>query len=548
MTTITATETTVTDIHGKLYPTTVHRIVKPTSVAEIAAAICTAADEGRAVSIAGGRHAMGGQQFGAGTVLLDMTAMNRIIALDRERGVVEVEAGIQWPELIGGLAAMQTGEPEPWGIIQKQTGADRLSLGGALSANVHGRGLTLGPIIADVVSFTLVDADGRVHTCSRDENGELFRLAIGGYGLFGVIATVRLRLAKRSKVERVVRVIDVDALMPAFAERIADGFTYGDFQFAIDPAGEDFLRTVSSPATARSTRHPDPARPARALHARIGASCSSMGHVDKRRAVDAYKAHYLATSGQIYWSDTHQMSEYLDDYHLALDHHMGAPAPATEVITEIYVPRNDLARFFADVRADFLANAVDVIYGTVRLIERDEESFLAWAREPWACVIFNLHTVHTPEGIAKAGDDVPPADRSRDPLRRQLLPDLPPLRDPGAGGDVLPAVPRIPPPQTPLRPRGALPERLVPPPTRACSRMGKPHWNHTGLGERCLDSARHDSWLWSGRIHNDGHPERRPQPESRDLSLDANRLTKATVLSPGGTSEIQPWISNPGRG
>ena len=53
----------------------------------------------------------------------------------------------------------------------------------------------------------------------------------------------------------------------------------------------------------------------------------------------------------------------------------------------------------AQVADDFRANAVDVIYGTVRLIERDEDSFLAWAREPWACVIFNLHTVHTPEGL-----------------------------------------------------------------------------------------------------------------------------------------------------
>lgn len=46
---------------------------------------------------------------------------------------------------------------------------------------------------------------------------------------------------------------------------------------------------------------------------------------------------------------------------------------------------------------------VPVIYGTVRLIERDDETFLAWAREPWACIIFNLHVEHTPAGIAAAG-------------------------------------------------------------------------------------------------------------------------------------------------
>ena len=56
----------------------------------------------------------------------------------------------------------------------------------------------------------------------------------------------------------------------------------------------------------------------------------------------------------------------------------------------------------AAVSEDFKKHDVDVIYGTIRLIERDDESFLAWARESWACVIFNLHTVHTREGIAKS--------------------------------------------------------------------------------------------------------------------------------------------------
>jgi hypothetical protein len=58
----------------------------------------------------------------------------------------------------------------------------------------------------------------------------------------------------------------------------------------------------------------------------------------------------------------------------------------------------------AEVAADFRANRTPVIYGTVRLIERDDETVLAWAREPWACVVFNLHVDHTPVGIARAAD------------------------------------------------------------------------------------------------------------------------------------------------
>jgi len=74
------------------------------------------------------------------------------------------------------------------------------------------------------------------------------------------------------------------------------------------------------------------------------------------------------------------------------------------MITEIYVPRKELPDFLDEVREDFRGNKVDLIYGTIRLIERDDESFLAWARDPYACVIFNLHVVHTPEGKARAAE------------------------------------------------------------------------------------------------------------------------------------------------
>ena len=40
----------------------------------------------------------------------------------------------------------------------------------------------------------------------------------------------------------------------------------------------------------------------------------------------------------------------------------------------------------------------------MRLIERDEETFLAWARERSACIIFNLHVDHTPAALERAAD------------------------------------------------------------------------------------------------------------------------------------------------
>ncbi len=75
------------------------------------------------------------------------------------------------------------------------------------------------------------------------------------------------------------------------------------------------------------------------------------------------------------------------------------------MITEIYVPLASLPDFLERVRKDFRENEVELIYGTIRLIKRDDESFLAWAREDFACVIFNLHVEHSVDELEKAKID-----------------------------------------------------------------------------------------------------------------------------------------------
>ena len=395
----------VNDIHSRLNATTVARVVSVSTEADVAAAITTARQAGMPICVAGGRHAMGGQQFASGGVLLDMRTMRKILSLDSERGIVEVEAGIQWPELIEGLLSMQSGQPQPWTIVQKQTGADRLTIGGGLSANIHGRGLTLKPIIGEVESFSLIDSNGSSRNCTRHENSELFRLAIGGYGLFGVITRVKLRLMRRTKIERVVKLMDVAEVMPAFDERIAQGFIYGDCQFSTDTASDTFLKTgvfacyrpLPNDAEMPSTEKELGEDQWRALY--------FLSHTDPRRTYEIYTSYYLGTNGQRYWSDTSQFSVYLDDYHEELDRITKAAHPGSEMITELYVPRPALAAFLASVRSDFRQHGVQLIYGTIRLIERDDESVLAWAREPWACTVMNLHVDHSAQGIEKASND-----------------------------------------------------------------------------------------------------------------------------------------------
>lgn len=327
-----------------------------------------------------------------------------MLGFSQERGHLEVEAGIEWPALIAQCHELQRGGAAPgWGIAQKQTGADRLTLGGTASANAHGRGLTLKPFVGDVEALQVVDANGDLRLCSRAENPELFRLIVGGYGLFGIISSVTLRLAPRRKLERVVEVVTAEILATRFEQRIADGFLYGDFQFVIDPRAEDFLRRgvfscyrpVANATPMLATQ--------RELSDDDWKELLYLAHVDKNAAFERYSSYYLTTSGQLYWSDTHQLSPYFDGYHRAIEKRLHTPE-GSEVITELYVPRPRLGDFLAAAAGSLREHGDEVVYGTVRLIERDDETLLAWARERYACIVLNLHVVHSEEGRRRAGE------------------------------------------------------------------------------------------------------------------------------------------------
>jgi FAD/FMN-containing dehydrogenase len=389
----------VNDIHSQLNRTRVDQILKPSSVKELQTAVRSARVEGKAISVAGGRHAMGGQQFGTDTILIDSGMLNQIINFDRNRGTIEVGAGIQWPELIKAYLKMQPETGQQWGIAQKQTGADRISIGGTIACNAHGRGLTRKPFIADVESFTLIDSDGDAKVCSRRENSDLFKLVIGGYGLFGLVSSVVLRLVPRRKVQRVVELRNTDGLIAAFRDRIAAGFSYGDFQFSVDQSSEDFLRKgVFSCYRDVPADTPMPENH-KELSDENWRTLLYLAHTDKGKAFETYANYYLSTNGQLYWSDTHQLSIYPVNYHQEIDRKLHSAQHATEIITEVNVPREMLKGFLDEVREDFRKNNVQLIYGTVRLIEKDDESFLPWAKQSYACTIFNLHTVHSQEVI-----------------------------------------------------------------------------------------------------------------------------------------------------
>lgn len=393
------------DTHSKLNLVHHKEVWKPKDFGTLNYAIKFAEKNDIPIALSGGRHSMGGQQFVNDGLLLDMRHDKRIISFDARRGLLTVAPGIMWNELVESLedlhdcnSYLQTigNSTKRWSIVQKPTGADNITIGGSVSSNVHGRGLKYKPFVQDIESLDLFTAGGDHLQVDRDTNSDLFRLVVGGYGLFGIITSVTLRLRPRKLMQRIVSETTVDRLMHEFQSRTDQGHEYGDFQFAIDDTSSDFLRRgiLATYREAASEHIPENQRK---LTISQWNRLLELTHTNKSKAYERYAEHYLATNGQLYYSDTMQLSTYVDDYHDHLCSKLGSPK-ATEVITEVFVPREQLSSFMNDAAEMFKRRKASIIYGTIRLIERDDETFLAWAKHSYACIIFNLHTEHSISG------------------------------------------------------------------------------------------------------------------------------------------------------
>jgi len=388
----------VNDEHSGLNPTCLSQLHAPSIIEELGAIVWEAAARDCAISISGGRHAMGGQQFGTGTIGLDLRGLRQILHFDRERGLLKAEAGICWPELIDGYLRRQQDDGPQWSINQKQSGADALTLGGSVSANIHGRGLGMAPIGQDIEALTVFDPNGSLVRCSRSENAVLFSAVTGGYGLFGPIATVTLRLRPRQLLRRHVQLCQIEELPDLFARRAATGFQYGDFQFSIDERSTDFLRggiaSFYCPVPAST-----PMRQTAKISPEMWTTLLELAYTDRSEGFRRYRDHYLSTDGQIYWSDLHQLSPYVTGFgervrsaarRAGLSPHL--------MITELCVPPARLAEFMVQASRLLRRAGIPVIYGTVRIVRPDLESLLPWAQREFCTVIFNLPVPATGHG------------------------------------------------------------------------------------------------------------------------------------------------------
>src|ERR1700730_18192551 len=167
-----------------LNKTSVYGIVKVTSVDDITHALQFARDHNLKVTAAGQRHSMGGQSFMQDGVVLDMRGFNKL-RLDQEHKILNVQTGATWKQVQLLLDAQGLS-------VKAMQSINIFTVCGTLSVNAHGIAHNPGPIASTVRKLRIILANGEIKTASPTENPDLFRNALGGYGLMGVILDVDL--------------------------------------------------------------------------------------------------------------------------------------------------------------------------------------------------------------------------------------------------------------------------------------------------------------------------------------------------------------------
>lgn len=219
------------------------RTVRPGSEAELSEAVAAAAREGLEVHAVGSAHSFTDCAASAG-VTVDTAGMRRVIAVDRERAQVTVEAGIKLHELGPVLAAHGL-------ALENQGDIDRQSIGGAVSTATHGTGLRFPNLAAQVIRLRLVGADGEVRELSPGTDREAFLAARVSIGALGVLASLTLQCVPLYTLRREDSRRNLDDTL----ERI-DEYTLGNdhFEFYTFP----YTRWAGVRESSRSVDQPNP--------------------------------------------------------------------------------------------------------------------------------------------------------------------------------------------------------------------------------------------------------------------------------------------------
>ena len=342
------------------------------------ALLAEARASGRPVAIGAARHSMGGQSIPRDGHAVTLAGTGGLIRPDPETMTYTAQGGARWSHVIAAL------DPLGFSPAVMQSNND-FGLSATFSVGAHGWAVPRGPMGATVRAIRLMLADGNIVTASRTENAELFRAAMGGYGLIGLILELTVEMVPNLRFVPTYDRMPAEDFAAAFTAAVRDpavNMAYGRLNVDLDRFLTEALMI---------TYRPDPDQTA--LPAAEGSGM--MAHL----ASYLYRAQ-LGREGmrRLRWGIEAGLNPRLSSGPVTRNSLINEPAATlddrnpdrVDILHEYFVDPERFGEFLTACRAIIPASYQEFLNVTLRYVDTDAEALLSYAPRPRIAAVMSF--------------------------------------------------------------------------------------------------------------------------------------------------------------
>lgn len=318
------------------------------------------------ISIAGAKHSMGGHTIYPNGIVLNMLPYKQM-ELDTANNILTIGSGALWENALKYL--------DNYGkSIAIMQAFSSFSIGGSISVNGHGWQKDVPPISASVISFTLMKENGEIVNCSRQENQELFKLVIGGYGLFGIVLDVKLKVVENESLQYKYIRLSPDNYVNYYKKYISENpnvnLVFGRLRISnkhfLEEATLNFFEKVAGTIPVMQNKKSTEAQ-------RLVFRGSVNSEYGKRLRWDLETGMNKVSKNEIY-----SRNELLNDHVSLIEN---KDRSSTDLLQEYFIPERNFNQFITDMKPILRNSKIDLLNITIRGVHQDNDSYLSYARE-----------------------------------------------------------------------------------------------------------------------------------------------------------------------
>jgi len=384
-----------------LNKTAVHGVIEVRRLEDIQEALTYARKNHLHVSVAGVRHSMGGHAFSQNGIVLDMRPFNEIQIHEAEK-TITVQSGATWHDIQTKL--------HPKFAIKSMQSTDIFTVGGSISVNAHGMDHTSGSVAKTLRSFRIITPDGTLKHVTKENDPELFRLVVGGYGLFGVITDAEIDITDNVMYEYKERLLPYKQFPEFFKTQIEHtddvGLMYAHLSTAPQSLLQEMIVYTYSKTNSYEGAIPPLAEVSSVEFRRFVLNMSKWGplpmaakwwaekniepkltlcHTSRNQAMKDGEACFVSRNEPMHDSVKYLQNDFVEE---------------TDILQEYYIPRDMFVPYIDHMREIFREHKANVLNASVRVIHK-EDTYLNYAPQDMFAIVLYINQKTDKEGNEK---------------------------------------------------------------------------------------------------------------------------------------------------